>query len=86
MGAHFAALIEDVLMAPLNRLFFCAFWQKLDFFKSQKTRFLPKTRFQKSKNSILGHKIAPKSLQILQFSGKSCLKKVRQDEFCSKTQ
>ena len=66
------------------RLFFCAFWQKLDFFKNPKTRFLPKTRFQKSKNSILGHKLASKTPQILPFPGKSCLQKVRKTNFAQK--
>ena len=64
--------------------FFCAFWQKLDFFKNPKTRFLPKTRFQKSKNSILGHKLASKTPQILPFPGKSCLQKVRKTHFAPK--
>ena len=67
-----------------NQAFFCAFWQKLDFFKNPKTRFLQKTRFQKSKNSILGHKLASKTPQILPFSGKSCLQKVRKTNFAPK--
>ena len=64
--------------------FFVCFDQEVDFFNSQKTRFFPKTRFQKSINSILGHKLGPKNLNISPFLSKSCLQKVRKNEIAQK--
>ena len=71
-------------MANQSSSFFVHFGKNSISSKAKKTRFLPKTRFQKSKNSILGHKLASKTPQILPFPGKSCLQKVRKTNFAPK--